>query len=227
MKKSIALFALLIASSAFGQVIAYREAGKITSSSFSDFKVGRSYTFDFSINFSMPPGSVFEDLMANYGYGSACVALKFNYDKGAYIGTADSAFVWTLNYPTGDAFTIGTPLGNINFPDVEGQPIFKFALKPILDLHDASGLVLSSPLLADLPQITRFVGGSDDRFFLNWGDFQKGVTGSLEGSVDSIKRVDSSPLSPVPEPSTYGLVASLALTGMIARKIKTVSRAAG
>lgn len=227
MKKYVALFVCFFASSAFGQVITYQIKGKVTGIDNAPiFQLGGSYTLDFSFN---GPDMFAPDLDTSKIIPA--LSVKFNYGNGAYIGTLDSALSFAVNYSTGDYFSIVTPFsGNINFPTIEGNSLLSTIPSTsnygfqLLTLYDQTGNSLLANAAIDLGKSSQFVDGLGDQFNLQWASDPNAPWSSLVASVDSIEKV-SPALSPVPEPSTYGLVASVVLFGLVARRIKRKRRA--
>jgi PEP-CTERM motif len=221
-KKYIALLASLIASSAIGQIITYEVRGKVSVySGAPGFTVGDSYTLDFSIDKS----NLFAPDLDTFATFPA-LSVKFNYANGAYVGTMDSALAWAINYSTGDYFYVGTPFsGKIDFPTVQGGSLLSTIPSTsnygfsMLTLYDPTGNALSANSFFDLSKIDQFVGSTDERMNLVWASDPAGEFSTFYGTVDSIEKVNA-PLSPVPEPSTYGLVGSAALFGLIVRRLK-------
>jgi PEP-CTERM motif len=215
-KKYIALLACLIASSAIGQVVTYRLKGRILfPTNAPGFKTNGLYTFDFSIGspIAVPAYGTYKS------YGLLATSLKFNYENGTYVGTADAADLRASSYAHGDNFGIGTPFGgNVNFPDVAGQQLLRSGFS-LLNAYDPTGAAFDSLAFIDPSTISQFLG-RNATFSIIWGNHASGLPLSvIGGSVDVIENI-SPTLSPVPEPSTYGLMGSLALAGLIARKMR-------
>lgn len=226
MKKYIALLACFIASSATAQIVTYQVRGVVTSLlNAPGFAIGGSYTLKFSLNesFMFAP-----DLGSATQFGSPATSLAFDYENGVYVGTMDAARVSAWNGPVdngGDIFSMGTPFVGPSFPPMLGSPLLSISPDTsnagfsIFDLYDRTGAALTAKSHIDLSKISRFTS-SDDHLSLIWGTFNPDLPWSVvNASIDSIEKIGP-PLSPVPEPSTYGLMGSLALFGLAVRRIK-------
>lgn len=172
---------LLLATTTLATPITVHISGTIESADSAMFEVGRGYTFEFTVDTTTPPSLDFGFFAR---YDAAATNIKFNYDSGAYVGTAEYLSVWLLDLPEIDGFSIGLPFeGDVSFPLVDGYSLFNVSGNPVIDLVDYSGSSLFSTALTDPSGIIGFVSGDDDKLRLRWGaDIQR----SLVGSVDTV-----------------------------------------
>jgi hypothetical protein len=194
-----------LSAPAIGQVVTTRISGLIEYNSTTLFEQGKGYTLDFTFDLSTTPGFEIPGKFALFD--GAASDIRFNYDNGVYIGTAEKASMWVLNIDVADGFAVGLPFSGVNFPDVDGQSFFNVSGNPVLDLFGAPD-ILDSNVLVDPSGYSQFIGG-DSRVRLRWGP-QADIL--LSASVDHIS---SRYISKVPEGGA-GVLGALAIVAMVA-----------
>lgn len=204
MKRILATILLLGAVRAAGQIVYLEVTGIVESTSTNSvFAAGRPYSFRFSFELGTTPTQTFSDVAT---YSGAATSIVFNYDAGAYVGTASNLSIWVQNSASGgDGFAVGMPFsGSVNFDPVDGQSLYNGAGTPVLDLFDATGSALSSTALLNLAAgVPQFLSGGDDRLRLRWGSNAEIL---VVATVDAINSYNGSGTA-IPEPSGGAAVA--------------------
>jgi hypothetical protein len=162
--------------------------GTISSSDTSTFQIGESFTINFTYDTTAAgnaPGSTFRS------YNDAVTAYTFNYNDGAYIGTASGRMFVYDNYNAGsvqDITQFDVAIGSLSFPDVEGESIESGG--PFFYLSDSTATNFDSYALPiSFPETW-----TSGYFRLNWGDDDFGFDSyQVQGSINSVTQI--------PEPS--------------------------
>ena len=194
MKKHAILVLLATVLPAAAQTVFLEVSGVVETSSTATFAAGRPYSFRFSYDLAATASLSFADVAR---YDGAAADIVFNYDAGAYVGTASGLSIWTQNSASGDGFAVGLPFaGGVHFDPVDGHSIYNGAGSPLLDLVDPSGGTLSSTALLNLAAgVPQFLAGGDDRLRLRWG-----ASGDEVVVVATIDRIVPFTPQAIPEP---------------------------